>query len=1764
MLSTFSKLFSGSKGEPEKPCAPEDGPQPQANGAAAPPLDPASPEWLSYYAQVAPPEISRWVNPEDGSGSIPYEKLIENLNSLNIPAVPMKAFSPETADNGSAPFPLASLRSRNVSTASAIPIRQASLKQPRGISQTSAQRSASAAPSSRAPDDRLQSELQGSAVQAGAASEAGRPAGSRCRSVSVASGVFPHAAQEQTARFHSAAPSEPPLYVPVTSTTRAYIGPVPDVRGPISGMAKAELSRPGPHSQVPPDYIEITNTRQTQYHGVPPAFQMQVEGAENTGNEAGEPAGINAPVVSTAGQQGAPLAQVYGTRLASNGPFHKPPAIFLQPVLDGQDAQAAAGGKASAPAPPLEKGVTYKLGHYVWSEEDVRFGTAHKPDPPLDPLVRYLCAGAIFPEVVGPEEPEKLTDAQQQEEAPLPGAQASAENGARISGNAEEPPAIANTVEDLGIPSIVEFCQRKRTELEKMNDDCVRVRDDAESNGNLSNKGGRGGLCSARRVPKGFVVFVELPLITADVSAAGLWPAFQSLTDEQKATLETLEGSAADLSNVEALTCTLQCKQAGMLKSAGAFQDFFGKMKVNAHALSRGRGWALYPRAARVKHSCRPNVTYRNLDGLLVVFALEDIEEDAPITMSYIDQLYVPTEERRKRVMATKRIFCQCTRCMDVCQKERKILCPECRPTKLRFTEDREAQEASQVSPLSAVVPTTLPPLPETDQEYLDAQRSASADEESEGCIAKETQPSLKTASSFEESCHSSDYEGSAEEKSLDCCSSDCLSSSDGEEEHRCQEVVAETKDDQQDAGASDEEISSGADSSKLKTACVDSTTASPPSSETESRIDDEAAWKAGGKSKTAPKGALLLSLTSAETMASARCDALSSGSNDNWSSDSEAGQASSLAGGTEKDVGSEHEERELQGRLSGAGMPRNYCVYEGEDCWHCYTCQKTFRDEDLPTGMERYLVGKYGVLREKFGRPCPEEWSDECGKLLRTVEKVLGVEHWLYAAGQLLLAQLYLGMWMGGLVVDEIFSKATEHAATFLDFANRFVPEALSTDAAPLLVALLRIQLFSGQWKDFVDSIEHYGILTVIRDGLGKWDEVYASFASAYLYLKKQVEQKNEEPGLAILHRFAHASQYTLALDAQYYETIETEKRAKIEAAEQAARQREEEARLRAEDRQRRIAQAKKNIAALKAAAPLAAPESQSMLKVTDVTMTHPDGVVQKYLRNHALPGHAQDAVRASRLMKVGDRAVPAPGEGITSVVSSAERAAEAAYEDAKRLQQLAVEGHYSAALAAAAGVPGSQNGTYLPLLMLADPLEARAEQRRQLRKTMQLLERERKKREQIIRAIEQGKEEFDAELDFGDDGELGDDSSEQEAAEEEKEKGFIYRIPGLHGTAPGEYVTISQLNHTKNGRYPPLPFFKSFFYIDHEARKLDGAPKDASAVSVIGCGSGGPPPLSFDELEDIEGAKRMYLQKENKEYSEELQARVNYRLAQRTAEAAAALRASETKRKGKASGMFGGRSAQTDGVEAAPRLLVGERLRERERNDSAALLEATNEAVREMALYEAETQRRIQQFREEARAKLGQSGQEVAGQEDLAHVGRADDAAAIEMASLEESNALPAGAEKGNVLMAPFSQQKVCYRVDGQDIQQVQGDMDAAVSLDRNDQTVWAVQPLEQGPQVTDRIDRAYAQVVQSEPEEATADVEQAEFLRFEPPQPQGHGLSLKLKPLDFSHVPPPPPVLSAPSSGRLQPFDPSIFSHSQYKMVCRKGLQRLPHGN
>ena len=71
----------------------------------------------------------------------------------------------------------------------------------------------------------------------------------------------------------------------------------------------------------------------------------------------------------------------------------------------------------------------------------------------------------------------------------------------------------------------------------------------------------------------------------------------------------------------------------------------------------------LFPRSARVNHSCHPNVFHRHNHRLnrLTIYALEDIQPDTELATSYIDIVHATPE--RRRILSHWGFKCGCVQC---------------------------------------------------------------------------------------------------------------------------------------------------------------------------------------------------------------------------------------------------------------------------------------------------------------------------------------------------------------------------------------------------------------------------------------------------------------------------------------------------------------------------------------------------------------------------------------------------------------------------------------------------------------------------------------------------------------------------------------------------------------------------------------------------------------------------------------------------------------------------------------------------------------------------------------------------------------------------------------------------------------------------------------------------------------------------------------------------------------------------------------------
>ncbi|CDI73820.1 hypothetical protein, conserved [Eimeria praecox] len=1289
-------------------------------------------KWLSHFAAVAPDHIKRWTNPADGTGNIPYEQLVENLQKFNIPA---RHASEYTLGQilGVEPPPQEPVPEEEVICAPSPAPRRHVTPRPHKLS-----------PQAEA-----------------------------------------YLGKKQDPEFTQ--------IIPVREVTKAYVGPVRDRVGTLSGEAGKVLKRPAETSEVPPDYVEVIGSKHVRAVGC--AVNVI---SRQTSSSSGVENGVG------------PFRPELACRKLS--------PIYLEPIMNPNThnsgtskvdssavgSRAAAKFIASIPKRPpgkvdaksihtkedkdiydaLHKPVVYTMGTYVWSKEEAEMGTAHATGPsPVDAGFSKLCQEMFYP---------KGKDSG----ASMP--------AAKTEARTEDTPAEQAT---MFLPEILEICKKSKKELATFADKVVEIREDASVGGK--------GLFAISQIKKGQIVFVEMPLLTCDIESESMWSTFTSLTNEQQAVLETLQGFHSDLSEDESLWCILLARANKRIDLAKPFKSFFAKMKRNAHGMPSSGSWGLYPKAAMVNHSCEPNVTYRNLDGLLVYFATRDISRDEVISMTYIDQLYASASFRSKRLLQTKCFACKCTRCASMNEKERRILCPSCRPIKLKIVDPQteapaaslskdmrkgnheKTEDANDASKSEGKRGTACGEVANTDVEDTSAQ--ASDDDSNKAALQSSDDEGVRSAAFSEPT---------PEDEEAIMSDAGQLLSEPREEEHS----------DFGDGSLASDERTRG--SNDLSDSASNSDRSPGELSDCESKKGQD--FIDARKMKNA-SGSLVLSIYAMNSCGSRSTEM---GVGDSQSEEQTSRSISNAYSGSSV-IMDESIEIDLP--------PPMYCQRGKSGIWVCGSCKGRFTDDDMPIGMEDYFERLYLDLQSKFNFPTTPQWTVDVGSLIKSIEAVLGTHHWLYAACNLLLAQLYLGQWVGGTVKDSIFDRSLQHAEVFIKFVESTTREALHVDCAPLLASLMRVLLFNGRWATFEEWVNK-GRLEIVKDCLGSWDEASIAFSQAHAYLQR-CNEKGDLPQLSMLHRYAHTAQYTITQAAQQLEKKEAERKKALEEAtrEQERKRQAEEERLKAlKERNKAI---KERMEYLKV-------QAAARAKIKDVTSSHKDGVLAKFM-----------------LAGVDD-----------CIINDASIAVQRAHKYAKEMQEAAVQGRqlYPGSMAAEmAYMPpqGVMPSSYLPLIMLDDPLRAIPEKSRQARQR-----RAAALREKAIMEERCAKQDFDFEEDESvcegvlENGDSGGSVSERT---------MIYRIPGLSGTAPGEFVSVSQLLHDEKGNHVPLPLFKSFFYIDSAERRRSLKPEEQSNLIVLGH-SGSPPKLSEEKLEDIEAAKYNYLHEERQKFEEDVRAGV------------------------------------------------------------------------------------------------------------------------------------------------------------------------------------------------------------------------------------------------------------------------------------------------
>ena len=152
-----------------------------------------------------------------------------------------------------------------------------------------------------------------------------------------------------------------------------------------------------------------------------------------------------------------------------------------------------------------------------------------------------------------------------------------------------------------------------------------------------------------------------LDLVGHQSSMGDKW--LDSLRNAGTRWLETNKGIAQDLmtdSEGKLETSVEEIIQLACQINANSFV-LYEPLATSQHEI----GVSLLPMSALLNHSCAPNcVSLTDARGKSIVRTVEDVKKGQELCISYVD-LYLPTSERRGKLLETKFFWCQCTRCVE-------------------------------------------------------------------------------------------------------------------------------------------------------------------------------------------------------------------------------------------------------------------------------------------------------------------------------------------------------------------------------------------------------------------------------------------------------------------------------------------------------------------------------------------------------------------------------------------------------------------------------------------------------------------------------------------------------------------------------------------------------------------------------------------------------------------------------------------------------------------------------------------------------------------------------------------------------------------------------------------------------------------------------------------------------------------------------------------------------------------------------------------
>ncbi|SBT76296.1 SET domain protein, putative [Plasmodium ovale] len=195
-----------------------------------------------------------------------------------------------------------------------------------------------------------------------------------------------------------------------------------------------------------------------------------------------------------------------------------------------------------------------------------------------------------------------------------------------------------------------------------------------------------------------------------------------------------------------------------------------------------------------------------------------------------------------------------------------------------------------------------------------------------------------------------------------------------------------------------------------------------------------------------------------------------------------------------------------LENILNMQNMEENigYCKFRNDKKWICERCQECISEFSMPLESERYFIQEYIIIKEKKNdirsKIHMESIINKIEKSLLYIMAILGQKHWLYAAFNLLIADIGFSFYSYDSLSlnNKYLLKIFQAFNNFVYFIQMKCPYSIHTDLVPIVLRFLIISIKTCNYKTFYE-FSRSGFLELIKQKYGIWDVSYLSLLYAF-----------------------------------------------------------------------------------------------------------------------------------------------------------------------------------------------------------------------------------------------------------------------------------------------------------------------------------------------------------------------------------------------------------------------------------------------------------------------------------------------------------------------------------------------------------------------------------------------------------------------------------------------------------------------------------------